>query len=60
MSHSDEVKAALGALAAVVVVVLLWVGYSMLEARAWQRVTGRQVSTWEAMFLELRVEDGAP
>lgn len=29
---------------------------SYFEARAYERVTGKQVSTWDAMFLKLRVE----
>jgi hypothetical protein len=43
---------------AVVLVVLgLWVGASYLEANAYNNVTGKDVSVWDAMFLELRVQD---
>lgn len=30
-----------------------------LKASAYERVTGRKVSTWDAMWLELRVTDGS-
>lgn len=32
-----------------------WVGKSYFEAKAYERVTGKEVSTWDAMWLELRV-----
>jgi hypothetical protein len=34
---------------------VLWMGSSYFEARAYERVTGQHVSTWDAMFLDLRV-----
>ena len=34
----------------------LWVGLSHLQARSFERLTGTQVSTWDAMFLDLSVE----
>lgn len=47
----------------VVVVVLaavgIWVGDSYFEARAYNRVTGKSVSTLDAMFIELRVQESA-
>lgn len=33
-----------------------WVVYSYFEARAYNRVTGADITTAEAMFLQLRVE----
>ena len=36
-----------------------WVFSSHMEARAYERVTGKRVSTWDAMFIELRVQEGA-
>ena len=32
-----------------------WIGLSYMEARAYERLTGRQVSTFDAMFVQLRV-----
>jgi hypothetical protein len=37
----------------------IWIFASAMEARAYNRVTGANVSTWEAMWVELRVQ-GAP
>lgn len=34
----------------------IWVGRSHFEARAYNHVTGKNVSTWDAMFLDLRVQ----
>lgn len=34
-----------------------WVFQSSMEARAYNRITGSDVSTWEAMWVELRVQD---
>jgi hypothetical protein len=33
----------------------LWVFLSAMEARAFNRCTGKNVSTWDAMWIELRV-----
>lgn len=35
---------------------LFWVLPASIEARAYNRVTGSDVTTWEAMFLRLRVD----
>jgi hypothetical protein len=35
--------------------ILAWPAYSYFEAKAYNSVTGKNVSTWDAMFLELRV-----
>lgn len=45
--------------AVIIVVGLAWVLPSYLEASAFNRATGKNVSTWEAMFVDLRVQDGA-
>ena len=37
----------------------VWVLKSSCEASSYNRVTGSNVSTWDAMFLELRVQEGA-
>lgn len=47
--------------AGIFVVLLLvlgsWPLQSYFEARAYERVTGKHVSTWDAMFLDLRVQE---
>ncbi len=35
-----------------------WISSSYFEARAYNRVTGAHVSTFDAMFIELRVQEG--
>lgn len=37
----------------------VWVGASYFEARAYNKVTGKNVSTFDAMFIGLRVQEGA-
>jgi hypothetical protein len=44
---------------AVLLLLGFWVVSSYLEARSFERITGRHVSTWDAMFVELRVQEGA-
>lgn len=48
-------------IAAALVLVLLagWVLASCIEARSFESVTGKHVSTWDAMFLDLRVQEAA-
>jgi hypothetical protein len=36
-----------------------WVIASHFEAQSYNRVTGSNVTTWEAMWIELRVQEGA-
>lgn len=36
-----------------------WLGQSYFEARAYNRVTGKNVSMFDAMFIELRVQESA-
>lgn len=36
---------------------LFWVLPSYFEARAYRNVTGRDVSTWDALWLDLRVQE---
>lgn len=35
----------------------IWVFRSAMEARAFNNVTGKNVSTWDAMWIELRVQE---
>lgn len=41
-----------------VVAVGIWVGMSHMEAKSYNRVTGSSVSTWDAMWIDLRVQAG--
>lgn len=36
----------------------LWLIRSHMEAKAYNRVTGSNVTTWDAMWIELRVQGG--
>jgi Na+-transporting methylmalonyl-CoA/oxaloacetate decarboxylase gamma subunit len=40
----------------IVLVLIFWVFPAYFEARAFNRLTGRNASTWEAMWVELRVQ----
>lgn len=34
-----------------------WIAYSYLEAKAFNSITNKNVTTWQAMFLELRIQE---
>lgn len=36
-----------------------WLLFSVCEASSFEHVTGKHVSTWDAMFLDLRVQEPA-
>lgn len=44
----------------VIVALGIWIGQSHFEAKAYNNITGSNVSTWDAMFIELRVQDTPP
>ena len=44
---------------ALVLALMLWVAWSSLEARAFNNATGKNVSTLDAMFISLRVQESA-
>lgn len=60
LSKDGEVAIGCGAsvLVAVLCACFAWWAASQ-EAAAYERATGKRVSTWDALFLELRVE-GSP
>jgi len=37
----------------------IWVTQSHFEAKTYARLTGKDVTTWDAMWLELRVQEQA-
>lgn len=49
---------AIGILVLVVLSIVsgIWVFRSKMEASAYNKVTGKSVSTWDAMWIELRVQ----
>lgn len=59
--QGEEVReeAALAALVVFVVALLIggWVFQSSMEAHTYQRLTGKHVTTWDAMWVELRVQE---
>lgn len=60
MSKADR-DAILASVTAVVIVMVvvttIWVIGSWLEAAAYTRVTGKSVTAWDAMWLDLRVQE---
>lgn len=44
---------------AVLLVLSGWIGISAIEAAAFNSATGKNISTFEAMFISLRVQEGA-
>jgi hypothetical protein len=38
------------------ILILVWVFGSHMEAQAYENATGKEVSTWDAMWIELRVQ----
>lgn len=62
MTPSEKGELMFGLLALVLclsIALALWIGKSSLEARAYNRATGSDVSTFDAMFIELRVQSEA-
>lgn len=41
---------------AVVLAIMIWVLQSKFEAAAYNRLTGASVTTWDAMWVDLRVQ----
>lgn len=46
-------------LSTISILLVAWIVLSAQEARAFERVTGRHISTWDAMWLDLRVQEAA-
>lgn len=60
MNRKDHTLTNIAIIVAFVVgAALLAVTHSHFEARAYNRVTGSDVTTWEAVWLNLRVDRGA-
>lgn len=62
MTMTKEEKEMLAPIATVftcfcLLVLVVWLFQSMMEARAFNAVTGKNVSTWQAMWIELRVQE---
>ena len=39
------------------IIIPVWIVSSHFEAQAWNRLTGGDATTWEAMWVELRVDE---
>lgn len=59
MKNEKWIDALAGFVVFVVIVAILaaWPIGSYFEAQAYYRVTGKRVSTWDAMWLDLRVQE---
>ena len=55
----DVVGIIVATVVCIVVMISLWVGWSYFEAHAYNNITGKQVSTFDAMFVQLRVQESA-
>lgn len=57
-SRADGVLPAIAWMSLILTVAAaFWIGASYFEAAAYRRVTGKEVSTLDAMFLDLRVQE---
>jgi hypothetical protein len=45
-------------IAVIVLAIAAWVGGAAIEASTYSRLTGKEVSVFDAMFIDLRVADG--
>lgn len=54
---NETIKAAMLIACMLFVTLSGWVSLSYFEAAAYRRVTGKQVTTWDAMFLDLRIQE---
>lgn len=59
--HTGNPLVAMGLLftSILVVAIGIWVFFSAMEAHAFNRATGKDVSTWDAMWISLRVMEPA-
>lgn len=55
----DKTSTAIAISGVLLIVLIAWVAYSFVEAKAYNSATGKHITTWQAMFLELRVQEGA-
>ena len=54
--NADELHGCVGFACVVALGLLLWIGSSIMEANAYNRLTGASVSAWDAMWTDLRVQ----
>jgi len=45
-------------IAVIILCIGAWVGKSAIEANTYTRLTGKEVTVFDAMFIDLRVADG--
>lgn len=56
---SDEGKSITGVAIIVGLFLSLWILASKMEATAFNRATGKNITTWQAMWVALRVQEQA-
>lgn len=57
MASDYDENTGCGIVCILVLCLLIWVVSSSFEAASFNRVTGKNVSTWDAMFIDLRVQE---
>ena len=58
--NNSELPWIIGTVVTVILIAVVgWVGFSYFEAKAFNNVTGKNVSTLDAMFIQLRVAEPA-
>ena len=45
-------------IAVIILAITAWVGGAAIEASTYSRLTGKEVTVFDAMFIDLRVADG--
>ena len=59
LKSKSETASALLLVFAILCLLFVWFLFSYFEARSYNRVTGEDVSTFDAMFVELRIVGNA-
>jgi hypothetical protein len=51
-------KELIASIAVIILIIIVWVGKSSIEASTYTRLTGKKVTVVDAMFIDLKVIDG--
>jgi len=57
LENNPEIGMVVVSIILIMVCTSVWVFMSANEAAAFERLTGKKVSTWDAMFIELRIQE---
>lgn len=55
--EDNPIVAIMAVVLIVVIFLSIWITHSYFEARTYRRLTGQQVSTFDAMWVSLRVQE---